>query len=191
MEQDEQRPNGDQVETDKLVKKIQKRGTGQAPDINPILAKECIVPTNPNRRRRSNRRPRLSTSDKVEIVHKVINQHHSHKEVAKEFRVTQGYVALLCSKTRKNPKFFGELVTKDTRKEQFKETVVNILTNYIEGKKMIYSVQQLQEKLLDEHSIRIKPWKLKEIMRDELKLRYRKIVGTSWQGNSPQNLILR
>ena len=45
--------------------------------------------------------------------------------------------------------------------------------------------------LKEEKGIEVKEWVLKDIMRTELDLRYKRIKQISWQGNSEKNKILR
>ena len=47
------------------------------------------------------------------------------------------------------------------------------------------------EKLKQDHNLVITPWSLRGILQNELGMRYCPIKGTSWQGNSSKNLILR
>ena len=56
---------------------------------------------------------------------------------------------------------------------------------------MISSVAEVQVYLKDEHNIDKKPWYIAKIMREQLGMRYRKIVPVSMKTNSERNLVLR
>jgi len=89
-----------------LSKKLQNRGTGKKIDLYNIKPKEYIKLTDIVHRKKSKRRPKLTIKEKIMIVHKVIHEHHSEMEVAKEYRITRQYVSYLCMKTTRNPKYF-------------------------------------------------------------------------------------
>ena len=95
-----------------LSKRLESRGAGQGLGKHKrgsrkgeIYPNEYIEPTDPNSRKRGKRRPKLSLSEKIGVVHRVIINNHMVKDVAKEFRISQCYVSQLVQKTRRNPKF--------------------------------------------------------------------------------------
>ena len=53
-------------------------------------------------RKRSKRRGPLSTSEKVDIVHRVLISYEKHADIAREYRVTQQVIAHLMMKAKKN-----------------------------------------------------------------------------------------
>ena len=53
-------------------------------------------------RKRSKRRGPLSTSEKVDIVYRVMINYDKHDEIAREYRVTKQVIAHLMMKARKN-----------------------------------------------------------------------------------------
>ena len=55
----------------------------------------------------------------------------------------------------------------------------------------ISSVKGVVEHLKVEEGIHVKDWVVKDIMKKELDLRYKRINQISWQGNSDKNKILR
>ena len=60
-----------------LSKKIQNRGSKGSSNPNEIKPSEYKVPTSIACRRRGKHRPRVSLREKILIIHRVINQHHS------------------------------------------------------------------------------------------------------------------
>ena len=99
-----------------LSKKIQSRGTKSSANPNEIKPSEYREPVSIACRKKGKRRPKITLREKILIIHRVINQYHSEKEVEKEFRISQPYVSRLCVKARKNPKFLDELSAEEHRK---------------------------------------------------------------------------
>jgi hypothetical protein len=63
-------------------------------------------------RKRSKRRGPLTTSEKVDIVYRVLISYEKHAEIAREYRVTQQVIAHLMMKAKKNKEFLLELFEK-------------------------------------------------------------------------------
>ena len=174
-----------------LGKKLQNRGTGVKKDPYDIQPKEYIEPTDIVCRKKGKGRPKLTVREKIKIVHKVICEHHSEKEVAKEHRISQQYVSYLCMKTRKNPKFLTEMASENQKKAAVRVDVLQVIMDYFNNERHVGSTRELKSMLKEEHGIDIKPWTLRQYLRKELNLRYKRIEDTSWKGNAPKNLILR
>ena len=96
---------------DALAKKIRTRGTGArgTDHIPPVAAFKEPVPIDKRKRCRS--KNKLSVEEKITIVHQVICQKFKHADIAKEHRITHGYVSLLALKASKNRKFIEELLS--------------------------------------------------------------------------------
>ena len=156
-----------------------------------IHPSEYIDPTNPLARKRGRKRSKLTTRDKIQIVHKVLCQHHTVKEVAKEYRISQPYTSLLVTKAKKKPGFLDEIAANDQLELDFREKVAVSVNGYIQENKPLHNVKEIQEKLLEDYDLVVKDTKLRNILHKELRMRYTMISSTSWQGNAPKNLILR
>jgi hypothetical protein len=63
----------------------------------------------PGKRRRSKKRGPLLLKEKIEILEKIHVSFETHKEVAREYRVSANVVAHLASKAKKNPEVLSEL----------------------------------------------------------------------------------
>ena len=74
-------------------------------------ASTFIEPTSIDARKRSRKRGTLSVSEKVQIVHQAVVQKLSHKDIAKEHRISVSHVCSLQYKALRNPKFIAELVS--------------------------------------------------------------------------------
>ena len=55
----------------------------------------------------------------------------------------------------------------------------------------IDSVDSVQKVLTKEHKIRLKPWKVKDIMKEDLDMKFKKVKPISVHANSAKNLVLR
>ena len=130
-----------------LSKKIQARGSGKKRDPNEIRPEEYQESVAIDLRKRSRKKGPLKLSDKIDIVHQVVQQHVPTKVVAKKHRVTQGYVSLLVSKCRKKPRFLLML----HEKEQENQALVDRLQKAIVGVHLeghvIQSADELRKKL--------------------------------------------
>ena len=100
-----------------LSKKIQSRGSRGTTTTNDIKPSEYKVPTSIASRKKGKHRAKVTLREKILMIHRVINQYHSVKEVAKEFRISQPYISRLCCKARKNPKFLAELAAEEVCRE--------------------------------------------------------------------------
>ena len=79
--------------------------------LKPLDPRDFIQPTCIIARRNGGNRPKLTTGDKIAIVHKILCQHVPEKNVAKEFRISRGYVSTLSNKARRNPGVLREIVS--------------------------------------------------------------------------------
>ena len=63
----------------------------------------------PGKRKRSKKRGPLLLQEKIEILEKIHVSFVTHKEVAREYRVSANVVARLVSKVKKKPEILAEL----------------------------------------------------------------------------------
>ena len=62
---------------------------------------------------------------------------------------------------------------------------MNLQNSYID------SVDTVHKVLEEKHEIILKPWKVRDIMRNDLDMRYKKVKPISIHANSAKNLVLR
>ena len=79
--------------------------------MKPIDPSDFKEPVSIASRRRGGKRPKLRTQDKIAIVHQVLCQHIPEKEVAKEFRISLGYLSRLPNMARRKPGAISEIVS--------------------------------------------------------------------------------
>jgi hypothetical protein len=144
-----------------------------------------------NSRKRSKRRGPLTTSEKVDIVHRVLISYEKHAEIAREYRVTNQVIAHLMMKAKKNKQFLQELFEQRDQVAARRE----IIQSHVEGlnarREVIDSAAHVIKSLYKEHPIKTTEQEVRDVMRKELGMRYRKIKQVSLHSNSEKNLVLR
>lgn len=124
-------------------------------------------------------------------MHQVIVQHRLQSEVATEHQVTVATISTLCKRAQKNQNFLQELMTqrdqKATRHQVIAETIVemNQLNVFVD------SAREVRKALMDTTGADVKEPEIRSIMKEDLGMRYRKLVPVSIHGNSQKNLVLR
>ena len=83
------------------------------------------------------------------------------------------------------------MASEHQKKAAAKVDVLEVIYDYFTSGRHVGSTRELKSMLKEEHGIDIKPWTLRQYLRKELNLRYKRIEATSWKGNAPKNLILR
>ena len=67
-------------------------------------------------RRKSKERGPLDISQKLDIAHRVIVDRDNQAELAKEFRVSKGYISMISSKVREKPEVMREAFHRNNEK---------------------------------------------------------------------------
>ena len=128
---------------------------------------------------------------RIQIVHEVLVQHRLQREVAAKHRVSIATVSSLCKKAQNNQSFLKELVAdreaKAERRRQIGQTVLemNQLNVFVD------SARSVKKVLLEGLDMEASERQIRTIMREDLGMRYRKILPVSIHGNSEKNLVLR
>ena len=68
-----------------------------------------------------------------------------------------------------------ELYSECTAKDAAKEEVIEAVKKFINEGDHLSSIKTLREFLKDEHDIEVKPWKLREYLKKDLGMRFKKI----------------
>ena len=95
------------------------------------------------------------------------------------------------TKVKKNPNYIKELANKKYERDKNRQTVAKEVEEMLDQDLHISSLSMIKNHLKESKDIDVKDWLLKDIMREELDLRYKRIKEVSWQGNSDKNKILR
>jgi Trp operon repressor len=144
-----------------------------------------------NSRKRSKRRGPLTTSEKVDIVHRVLISYEMHAEVAREYRVTPQVIAHLMMKAKKNKQFLHELLVERDEVANRRDVIQSHVEELNGKREVIDSAAHVIKSLTKEHMIKTTEQEVRDVMRQELGMRYRKIKQVSLHSNSEKNLVLR
>ena len=178
-------------DTSKLSNKIRDRESRVRENKESFEPKEFMEPTSLADRRRLKDREPLSLSDTIDIVIKIKFKWIPSADVAKEYRVSIQTISQLMRKAHKDPLFVRDLANKKWERERAREKVVDVMAGLLDQDLHISSVAWLREHLKETKDIDVKDWILRDIMKNELDLRYKRIKQISFQGNSDRNKILR
>ena len=130
-----------------LSKKQQARGTGIVSKHNEIAPSEYRRAVPIGKRKRSRRDGPLTLSQKTLIVYRVLVEKMAQKDVAKEFRVTQGYISLLCNRCIKKPSLLQDLASEQEVKGRLADAVKEAVTGWVESADTVGSVKQIKQRL--------------------------------------------
>ena len=133
----------------------------------------------------------LSITEKIQIVHDVIVQHKLLREVAADYQITVSEVSLLSRKAQKNKKFLKDLISQKEESESRKSIIELKLRELNQGNAFLDSAQSVKATLKKDLGLEASEFEIKKIMREELGMRFRKVIPISIHGNSAKNLVLR
>ena len=123
-------------------------------------------------------------------MYRVLVLKEFQKDVAKAHWVGQNTVSKLVNKAIKNKEFMSELLDKNKSQEKQRIRMGKIIDDINKKDTIIDSTTALNDHLLKEHNIVAKDWVVKDIMKKELGMSYKKIKPISKHANSEQNLVL-
>ena len=76
-------------------------------------------------------------------------------------------------------------------KEEFREKIKTAIEQMNQDDEVIDSVDSLREKLADRHQITVGGYLIRKVLRQDLKMSFRKIKSITMTENSPKSKILR
>jgi predicted transcriptional regulator len=135
-------------------------------------------------RQRSRKRVKLTTLQKIRIVHQVMHLKHSQTDVAREYRVTKSAISSLVSKARHNKEFLEEILFEHNRKESLRMVTRDIITSMNQEYQFLDSIKTVQKCLKRQHKLKVKPWTIRDIMRNDLGMSFKKVTALAWTANS-------
>ena len=140
---------------------------------------------------RKTKRPPLTAYEKIRIIYEVAVQHENQTDVARSHRISPAYVCRLYKTAMKNKNFMDEMLSmkesKETRQEQIKLTV----THLVESNTFIDSVDAVRYALPPNKQKCYRNWEIRHVMRNELRMSYKKVNAISIHANSDKNRVLR
>ena len=137
------------------------------------------------------RQRRLSLEEKVDIAYRAIVMCESQKDLAIEYRVSQVVVSVLVSKVRKKPKLLADLISERTDKRQQEHTLAEFINAKIAAGIQLRTVKQVRDDNEAATSISLKEHQVRQVMKTDVGLSYKKIVRLAPRANSIENLISR
>ena len=100
-------------------------------------------------------------------------------------------VSQLVMKAKRNPKYIHDLMIKRDEEKQHREDIAEVVSEMNKYDVVIDSVVAVQKGLKEGYDMEAKTKTIRSVMKQELGMRYRKIVSVSTTGNTPKNLVLR
>jgi hypothetical protein len=141
--------------------------------------------------RRTNGGRHLGVGEKIQIVHEVIVQHQLQKEVAAAHQVTAATVCILCKKANKNKEFLKDMMNLREEKGRRRQVIQEKVTEMNQLNVFVDSAAFVQKELLKDKELLATEQEITKVMREDLGMRYKKLVPISIHGNSAKNLVLR
>ena len=142
-------------------------------------------------KRRKRKLRRLALEDKVEALHMVLVNKESQATVARHFRVTAPTISRLVRTALKNPRVLSELVSKRTEVQQQKAEIRGWLEEILRHNVFLDSVGSVTKTLNEVNAARAKPELVRQVMAQDMGMRFRKVKALSKLENSTKNLVLR
>ena len=124
-------------------------------------------------------------------MYKIFIEYEKHADVAKEHRVSKGIVEALAKKVRLNKKFIDELVAKRDEKTLRRKRIRDHIQQQIDNDVFIGSREDMRVSVEREISIDVKKTEIGDIMKNDLKMKFKKVKPMSVNANSEKNLVLR
>jgi len=129
--------------------------------------------------------------EKIKIAHLVLVQNRLQREVAADHGVTQAHVSTICKKAKENGNYLRELVRKRDEKAARQVVVAETVQEMNQLNVFVDSAGSVRKVLADAMDIKVSEQEIREIMKRDLGMRYRKVLPVSIHGNSERNLVLR
>ena len=133
----------------------------------------------------------LTMEEKVKIIHLVLVDLKSNKDVGDIMRVKPILVSKLVQMAKKNKNFLLEMEVKEAQRQECVDKVVLETKNMLKTNHIIHKSSQIKHLVLDNHGLQLKNPQICRIFRERLGLKYKKVKYIPFKGNSEQNLCLR
>ena len=97
--------------------------------------------------------------------------------MAREFRISSCYLGQIVKKFTRNKNFLKELVQHQEEKESQRCGIQRAITEMIQKKEFIDSVDYVQKRIKEDTDVENKRWTLRKVMKEDAKLSYKKVKG--------------
>ena len=142
-------------------------------------------------KRKKGRAKPLTLDQKLDIVNRAIVDGEAQMDLAKDFRVSPCVICLLVKKVRKKPGYLRELISERTEKQLLDLRLAEFIEARMALGVQLRTVKQMRDDFVKTTGITMKEHHVRNVMRDQLDLRYRKIGRLAPKANSIANLIQR
>ena len=137
------------------------------------------------------RRKNLSLEDMVAAASMVLERKMLHSDVAKHFRKTTAAISALMCRLRKNPSLLSELISQRNLRLAERHKIQDFILEKVEKDEFIDSTKKMQRQINASAGLEVKQHLVRDVMGNDLGLRYKKVVGIPIHANSDTNLVLR
>ena len=148
-------------------------------------------------RKRGNRRPMLTSAEKVDIVHQIVVQHKMVRDVAKVHRISTVHANWLVTIAKKKPKFIDEIFYKENVSAQKRAHIEKVVKDMVKDNEFIDSCKAVLKKVKSDlkpsaeaSGMSISEAETRLVMRD-MGMKYRKVKHIAMSANSQRSLVLR
>ena len=76
-------------------------------------------------------------------------------------------------------------------KKQRRSQIQECVAEHVQKNYHIWNVQQIQAKLIKNTNLKVKPYEVRSVLRDDFNMRYRMLKRVAFQGNSERCLVMR
>ena len=112
-------------------------------------------------------------------------------DVAKEWRVSKAVVALLMGKVRRNKELLSEIMAKRADREDRRKAIELLVQRLNDEDAFIDSAEAIQAKIKQESDLTVQQHEVRDVMKRDLGMSYRKVRRISDNSNIERSLILR
>ena len=113
------------------------------------------------------------------------------KDLAKEFRVSPARISNIVKELKTKPEVIREKIAQEADKALTDEKLAAFVEDKLENGEMIERAEDIMNEFEESGGGRVKLYRVRQVMRDLLNLRYNKIVKLPVHGNSERCLVQR
>ena len=148
-------------------------------------------PTPPGLRKRLKGRPKLSLEEKVDIAHQVFVGHELQGDVAKSFRISQSRVCQICRHVRRKQDALQVMRQDEEGKADRRAMIKRTIMQLIAHTDFLGSADQVRWYLFQLYHLKFSRHEVNRILKQDLGMRYKRLVHVAPQANTTRNLVLR
>ena len=145
-----------------------------------------------NRPCRQKRRMKdLSLEDKIQIAFEITVLKRLFSDISESHSVKMALIQSIASKVKHNPAFFRELRSRCEHKDRCEDAVKVTTSQQLEEGVLIEKAQQIKERVKADHQLDVSQSLVRQVFKQHLGMKYKKIKRTMYTANREKNLCLR